>query len=89
MEYSRTIYRAVPEINKDKPGIPAVEIVSQWALQLFQYCHFFFRNQETKRDDFVFFTNRLACLIIEYALSFPSFKVSYTLCVHMALYKGK
>ena len=40
-----------------------------------------YRNKETKRDDFVFFTNRLACLIIEYALSFLSFKVSHFPCI--------
>ena len=33
------------------------------------------RNKDTKRDDFVFYTNRLACLVIEYALSFLPFKV--------------
>ena len=33
------------------------------------------RNRETKRDDFVFYTNRLACLVIEYALSFLPFQV--------------
>ena len=34
------------------------------------------RNKETKRDDFVFFTNRLGCLIMEYALSLLPFKVT-------------
>ena len=33
------------------------------------------RNRETKRDDFVFYTNRLACLVIEHALSFLPFEV--------------
>jgi len=36
--------------------------------------HTVIRNKDTKRDDFVFFTNRLACLIIEYALSLLPFK---------------
>ena len=36
---------------------------------------FLLRNRETKRDDFVFYTNRLACLVIEYALSFLPFQV--------------
>ena len=35
----------------------------------------FRRNKETKRDDFVFFTNRLACLAMEYAHSFLPFQV--------------
>lgn len=33
------------------------------------------RNRDTKRDDFVFFTNRLACLAMEYALSLLPFQV--------------
>lgn len=36
--------------------------------------HTVIRNRETKRDDFVFFTNRLACLVIEHALSFLPFQ---------------
>lgn len=36
---------------------------------------YLFRNRETKRDDFVFYTNRLACLVMEYALSFLPFEV--------------
>ena len=36
---------------------------------------FLLSNRETKRDDFVFYTNRLACLVIEYALSFLPFQV--------------
>ena len=44
--------------------------------------HFLYRNRETKRDDFVFFTNRLACLIIEYALSFLSFKARACVYLH-------
>lgn len=35
-----------------------------------------FRNQDSSRDDFVFTTNRLACLVIEYSLSFLPFEVS-------------
>ena len=34
------------------------------------------RNKETKRDDFVFFTNRLACLVMEYTHSLLPFQVS-------------
>ncbi|CAI7997178.1 Uridine-cytidine kinase-like 1 [Geodia barretti] len=37
--------------------------------------HTVIRNKETKRDDFVFFTNRLACLAMEYAHSFLPFQV--------------
>lgn len=36
--------------------------------------HTVIRNCETKRDDFVFFTNRLACLVIEHALSLLPFE---------------
>lgn len=49
---------------------------------IFLCSHFLFRNKETKRDDFVFFTNRLACLIIEYALSFLSFKARACMYLH-------
>ena len=36
---------------------------------------FLFRCRETKRDEFVFFTKRLACMVIEYALSLLPFEV--------------
>lgn len=40
-------------------------------------CYFLLiRNKDTKRDDFVFFTNRLACLAMEYTLSLLPFQVS-------------
>lgn len=41
-----------------------------------QQGHTLCRNKETKRDDFVFFTNRLACLAMEYALSLLPFEVT-------------
>ena len=40
------------------------------------------RNKDTKRDEFVFFTNRLACLAMEYALSLLPFQVC---CSHDTL----
>lgn len=39
--------------------------------------HTVIRNKETKRDDFVFFTNRLSCLVIEHAFSLLPFEVSF------------
>lgn len=32
--------------------------------------HTIIRNKSTDRDEFIFYTNRLACLLVEYALSF-------------------
>ena len=38
---------------------------------------FFYRDQRTKRDDFVFYSKRLMRIVIEYALSFLPFEVKH------------
>ena len=47
-------------------------------------CSSSLRNRETKRDDFVFFTNRLACLVMEHALSLLPFEVVVRLQLGLA-----
>jgi len=39
-----------------------------------------YRNQITGRDEFIFYTNRLACLLVEYALSFLPYQVITVCC---------
>lgn len=51
--------------------------------------HAVIRCRETKRDEFVFFTKRLACLIIEYALSLLPFEDVIVKTPQHKLYEGK
>ncbi|XP_019858097.1 PREDICTED: uridine-cytidine kinase-like 1 [Amphimedon queenslandica] len=51
--------------------------------------HTIIRNKDSNRDDFVFMTNRLACLVIEYSLSFLPFE-DYTIDTPQGVpYNGK
>lgn len=52
-----------------------------------QLCVFTFRNKETSRDEFIFYSKRLIRLLIEYALSLLPFRVSHQLIfIHLCLY---
>lgn len=52
-----------------------------------QLCVNTFRNKETSRDEFIFYSKRLIRLLIEYALSLLPFRVSHQLIfIHLCLY---
>ncbi|XP_064394292.1 uridine-cytidine kinase-like 1 [Halichondria panicea] len=51
--------------------------------------HTVIRNRDTKRDDFVFYTNRLACLLIEHALSLLPFEDCMVESPQGSQYMGK
>jgi uridine kinase len=61
--------------NNHKPGAPlprSLNIIDQTSQ--IKYMHTVIRNTATKRDDFIFYTNRLMRLLIEYALSLLPFE---------------
>lgn len=51
--------------------------------------HTFIRNQETSRDEFIFYSNRLIRLVIEYALGLMPFKQQKVDTPQNVAYDGK
>lgn len=51
--------------------------------------HTFIRNQETSRDEFIFYSNRLIRLVIEYALGLMPFKGTKVDTPQSVSYEGK
>lgn len=51
--------------------------------------HTFIRNQETSRDEFIFYSNRLIRLVIEYALGLMPFKANKVDTPQSVSYDGK
>lgn len=51
--------------------------------------HTFIRNQETSRDEFIFYSNRLIRLVIEYALGLMPFKAVSVDTPQNLTYEGK
>lgn len=51
---------------------------SKWPGSAAALCVCLFRNKETNRDEFIFYSKRLMRLLIEHALSFLPLKVSFS-----------
>ena len=62
--------------HNHEPGEPLPSTLNQLdATNQIKFMHTVIRNRETPRDDFIFYSNRLMRLLIEYALSLLPFEV--------------
>lgn len=63
--------------------------MSPWFIHQIKGLHTFIRNTNTSRDEFIFYSNRLIRLVIEYALSLMPFKDSAVDTPQGLTYSGK